>query len=369
VTRREKLWMVGTAAVLITAATAALIFYRTRERAGGGSDAPTDRPTDPPTDRPTAQATRNGVPVPGGQGDTIDLNHDANQVLRRDAAGNLIWATPLDGYLGLVRPPHLLTDGVRAYVSHADGVTALDARTGAVLWHSPGPADRMYLSGRLLLATDCSIGEQITKSGRWVTARDTTTGDEVFRVGLPLERFDPLPIEEAAGLILVQKWDNPGGAGLALLIDHAGQVWHRFDRQVVTARLWAGGDRLVLTSRDVVRLSGAGEVRWSAAFQHREWLAGGGFVPLPGGGLVTFLYGRINDSGVQVVRLDPDSGKQLWEAYCEPLGEPHSAYSHEAVVEREGEHLRVTSRGDGGTFVEVIDARDGKLVSRETPGR
>jgi outer membrane protein assembly factor BamB len=307
--------------------------------------------------------------VPGGQGDTIAIDHAAHRVERRDAAGNFIWATPLEGYLGLVRPPHLLTDALRVYVTHADGVTALDARTGAVAWHSPGPADRMLLSGGLLLATDCSYGEHITKSGRWVLARNAATGAEVFRVGLPAEEFDPLPIEDAAGLILVQKTDDVGGDGLALLIDHAGQVRHRFDRQVVAARLWAGGDRLVLTSRDVVRLSDAGEVRWAAPFPNPEWLAGGGFVPLPGDGLVVFLYGCIHDSGVQVMRLDPATGRRLWGANCDPLGVLHSSYNHKAVVDPVGGHLRVTSRGSYGTFVEVLDARDGHRVSREPRGR
>lgn len=364
VTRRAQVWAVRAGVVLLVAASFAYVLYRTWEReevldapVGGLSGA-----TSPSTPR---SETREKVSVPGGQGDTIAIEHDAHRVVRRDTAGNLIWATPLDGYLGLVRPPHLLTDAERAYVTHEDGVTALDARTGAVVWHTTGPADRMLLTGGLLLATERGIGEQITKSGRWVTARDTKTGMEVFRVALPLKDFDPLPIEDAAGLILVQKNESPGGAAMALLLDHAGKVRHRFDHEVVATRLWAGGDRVFLTSRAVVRVTDGGEARWSAPFENPEWPAAGGLVPVPGGGLVAFLYCPIGDSGVQVLRLDPNTGGRLWETWCASLRVTHSEYSHTAAVVVMEDRLRVTSEASKGTFVEVLDLKTGRQLSRE----
>jgi hypothetical protein len=221
----------------------------------------------------------------------------------------------------------------------------------------------MLLTGNLLVATECSVGDAVEKSGRWVLARDTANGHEVFRVPLPVKGFDPLPIRDAAGLILVQDHD-PSGSRPALLIDRGGRVWHRFDRRVVAVQGWAGGDRFALTDCDVVRLSEAGEVRWFIPFPEREWLAGGNFVTLPDGGLAAFLYCHISDSGVQLLRFDPATGERLWTTQCPGLGVMHSAYHHEAVVAPEGDNLRVTSRGSSGTFVEVIDARDGRRVSR-----
>jgi outer membrane protein assembly factor BamB len=322
----------------------------------------------PAGDPPRPAPVRDGVLVPNGQGDTIAADHRSGEVSRRDAAGNVLWTTPLTGPFGHGREPHLLVDADRAYLSLVGGVAALSARTGEVAWESAGPADRMLLTGRLLVAADCGDTDRVAKGGRWAVARDTATGAEVFKVALPQD-MDPYPIEDAAGLVLIQEYGCLGRKELSLLIDRRGKPHHRFDRPVVSARLWRGGDRLVLTSRDVVRLSAGGEVKWTAGFGHEEGLPGGGLVPLPGGHVVAFLYGRISDSGVQLVRLDPEAGRRSWGASCKPLDVDHSKYRHEAVVDVVGGTVRVTSKGSLGTFVEVIDARDGKQVSRELKGR
>jgi hypothetical protein len=290
----------------------------------------------------------------------LRIDHDANAVVR---SGQVRWSTHLDGYLGRVRDPHLLHDADRVYVTHGDGVTALDGHTGKVLWHSPGPADRMCLSCDLLLATDCGVAESLGGRGRWLTARAVATGAEVFRVGLPLEGFDALPIGEVAGLFLVQVWGDGSEKGAAVLIDRQGKVRHRFDRQVVAGKS-LGQDRVFLTSRDVVRVSPGGKVAWSVPFPHPEWIAGGGLLELEGGDLLAFLYCQIADSGVQVVRLDPAAGRVVWRASCVGLGVGHSAYRHRAEVEIDGEFVKVTSRGSYGTFVELLDPASGRQLGR-----
>jgi hypothetical protein len=296
----------------------------------------------------------------------FEIDHDGGRVLRKDGK-QIRWSTPLQGYLGLVRPPHLLWDGQRVYISHKDGVTALAAGTGRILWHSKGPNDRMLLKDKLLLATDCSVGEEVVASGRWLLARSVENGAEVFKVRLPAKDFDPLPIEEVAGLFLVQMMDAPGGQGNAILIDRQGKVRHRFNRQVV-AGLVQGKGRVFLTSRDVVRLSADEKALWVRPFKRREWTAGGGMLEV-GGDLVAFLYGRISDSGVQLVCLNGETGKVVWRAECAPLGVGHSQYSHDAEVKVEGNRLRVTSRGSSGTFVELLDLQTGKRLKRTVSKR
>jgi outer membrane protein assembly factor BamB len=295
----------------------------------------------------------------------VRIDPDAGQVARLDASGRVVWSTHLDGYLGRVRPPHLLHDADRGYVTHGDGVTALDWATGKQLWHAKGPGDRLCLSGGLLLATDCSIGEEITKGGRWLIARTTATGEEAFRVPLPVQDFDPVEIRQIAGLFLVQKIEMPDGKGGSYLIDRQGRVRHRFHRQVVAGRV-QGEDRVFLTSTDVVRLSADDQVVWAVPFAGGEWIAGGGLLELEGGDLLAFLYGCISDSGVQVTRLDPATGKAVWQAGCAPLGVTHSEYDHRVRVAVEGSRVRVTSRGSGGTFVEVLDLGSGRQL-RRTP--
>jgi hypothetical protein len=289
-----------------------------------------------------------------------------NLVVKRDGSGKLIWSTTLEGGLGRHRDPHLLADSARVYVSHGDGVTALEEKTGRVLWHTVGPSDRLCLSGNLLLAADCTGGEAGVE-GRWVTARAVASGKEVFKVRLPAKDFDPEPIVEFAGLFLVQTHEGPDGKGNAFLIDREGKVRHHFDREVVAGRM-TGKDRVFLTSKEMVRITPGDKVLWTIPFgSARDWPAGGGLVDVPGGDLLAFRYGVISDSGVRVVRIDPAAGKVVWQASCAGLGVGHSKYRHEAMVMVEDKQVKVRSRGSFGSFTELLDLDSGRQVKRTRP--
>jgi outer membrane protein assembly factor BamB len=279
----------------------------------------------------------------------IEFDNQSKRVVRWGPGGRERWSTRIDGLYGLC----LVTDRVRVYVQCADGVRALDAETGKVLWYSPGPAHCLYLSGALLVATD----------GPRLSGRDVVTGKEAFDTVLPAPSFQAQTLEEMAGLFVVQTGEAPGGRGDCFLVDRKGQIFHRFDRQVV-AGLQRGGDHVFLTSRDVVRVSASGKVLWSAPFPDPQWIAGGGLVELGGGDLLAFLFSRIADRGVEVVRLDPSRGKKAWEAYCDPLGVTHSAYLHRATVTVQGDRVKVVSRGVR-TFVEVLDLGSGRQIERK----
>jgi outer membrane protein assembly factor BamB len=303
-------------------------------------------------------------PCLGDEGPPFTIDDKAGQVVARGPDGKTRWATPLKGHLGGVRDPHLLWDARRVYVTHKDGITALDADTGKVRWQSDGPNARLFLRGDLLLATDCTSPRYVGKSGRLLTARSTTNGAEVFRVQLPVEDFDPNPIEEVAGLFLVQTDEDPRGRGYSLLIDRQGKVRHQLKRQVL-AGFRRGDDVVLLTSTDVVCLTSADKVRWTAKVRDHQWIAGGGLVPLGREDALAFRYGCISDSGVDVLRLNLATGKTVWETHCAALGVPHSKYLHEArVVVEGGDKVQVTSEASGGTFVEVLDLRTGKQRSR-----
>jgi outer membrane protein assembly factor BamB len=131
--------------------------------------------------------------VGGHVRDEFAIDHDAHRVLRRDMAGKVVWSTKLDGSLGSSREPDLVWDTKRVYVAHGDGVTALDARTGKVAWHAKCPADRMFLSGDLLLAADCTSDGGLGRDGRLLVARATASGKEVFQVHLPPKHSTPCP--------------------------------------------------------------------------------------------------------------------------------------------------------------------------------
>jgi len=154
---------------------------------------------------------------------------------------------------------------------------------------------------------------------RWVTARTVTTGAEVCKFRLPRGAITGLP---------------------------------------------RAGDWLVLTPSDVLRLSGGGKTHWRTPVAEPHWFDEGGVVEVSGGDVVAYLFGRIHDSGVQLVRLKAATGEVVWRAWCAQLGVKHSQYLHDATVAVEGEHLRVNSWGSYGTFLEVLDLRTGKQLQR-----
>ncbi|MBY0230521.1 MAG: PQQ-binding-like beta-propeller repeat protein [Gemmataceae bacterium] len=289
----------------------------------------------------------------------------ADRLERVDADGRARWSArlaekPGNGH----RPPELLWDDQRVYAAVGEGLAAFDTATGKEAWRSKGPQCRLFLDGPRLLAAECAWDAE----QRWLVARAAATGKEAWRVALPAKGFDPLPIRRVAGLLLVQSTDSPGNKGSALLIDGGGTVRHRLGREVVDGQR-LGADVVLLTGRDMVRLAPDGRTRWRVPFKEAEWPAGGGLVRLEGGHLVAFVHGTISDSGVQVARIDPATGKAIWQARCAPLGVDHSKYRHKAALSVEGGRARIVSKGSAGTFTELLDLRTGKRLLRFTGER
>ena len=92
------------------------------------------------------------------------MDHDKNRVQRCSRAGQVKWSTPLDGDLGLVRPPHLQADAARVLVR-------FDPDTGRKMWESAcntlevdewwgGAFDSIVTvrEGRLTITSRCSLG-------------------------------------------------------------------------------------------------------------------------------------------------------------------------------------------------------------------
>jgi len=315
----------------------------------------------PPPLHPKEVSTNSDDPGPG-----IDIDYQTGQVSRRDAGGRLLWTKQLKGGLGNHREPHVLHDAARIYLTHRDGITALDRKTGKTAWHAKGPGDRLHLSGGVLLATECTSDDDLVRQGRWVVGRWAATGAEVFRVSLPTKGFDPWPIREVAGLFLVQASDGIDTKGGVYLIDRGGKVCHRFKHSVLDGKS-LGKDRVLLTSHHVLRFTAAREV-WAIRLPDPDRFDNGGLVEVPGGDLLVFRYGPISDGGVRLMRLDPRTGKTVWTAKCAPLGVSHSKYHHRAAVVIAGRQIRVTSRGSSGSFVEMLDLKTGKQLRRARRG-
>jgi hypothetical protein len=288
------------------------------------------------------------------------LDEGKKEVTRQDAKGKVIWSVTFKEAIGGVRPPHLLWDEQRVYLTHNGGVTALDFMSKTV-WHAAGPRNGLLLSDGLLLGTG-SVPSKDDSYSHWLFACDVAKGTIVFKTELAQEMSDPEPVQEVAGLFLVQILERPGG-GCALLIDRQGAIRHQFDRQVVCAKPY-GGDVVFLTSKNIVRVTPKDKIVWTVPFDQHQWIAGGELIDLPGGDVIASQFGRICDSGVSLIRFDPTSGKAKWKAYCQGLHVGHSAYLHSASVTVKGGKLQVTSKGSYGTFVEMLDLKTGSHLQR-----
>jgi outer membrane protein assembly factor BamB len=311
----------------------------------------------PPRLAPNELSGRSDDPGPG-----VDVNYRTGRVTRRAPSGRLLWVAEMGANLGAHREPHVLHDAAHIYLSHGDGITALNVQTGKVAWHRQGPSDRLHLSGNLLLATDCRVHDDGDKAGRWLVARTAGTGAEVFKVALPVKDFDPWPIRELTGLFLVQASPGFAARGEALLIDRKGTVRFRFQHPVVDGRP-LGEDRIFLTTHDLFRVDARGKRVWTIAFGRGDSDRSGG-LRSAAGDLVVFRFGAIWDSGVQLMRVAPRTGERRWSAKCRSLGVSHSKYHHRADVAVDGQRLWVISRGSFGSFLEVLDLGTGKQLER-----
>jgi outer membrane protein assembly factor BamB len=327
--------------------------------------------TAPPVSVPPPLSPKEVGGVSDDPGPGVSVDYRGRRITRRDPSGRLLWTLQLKDDIGAHREPHVLHDSERIYLSQGDGVTALDSKTGKIAWHSRGPTDRLYLtpSGKLLLAAECGSGDEFQTRGRWLVARSAATGKEVFKVGLPVKDFDPWPIREVAGLFLVQDGIGIGTKGRTFLIDQKGTVRHYFAREVHDGRR-LGQDGVFLTSTNLVRVTADKDKEkekevWAIPFGRGDLLGDGRILDVAGGDLLIFRFGQISDSGVHVVRVDPRTGKKVWEAKCAPLGVSHSKYHHRASVVIDGNRVRVTSRGSFGSFVETLDLETGKQLDRQ----
>ena len=245
------------------------------------------------------------------------LDRDAKRVVRHDAKKNGVWSRDFQDDIGGVRPPNIVWDDKRVYFTHAYGVMALDAENGKTLWKTIGPVYGLLLCDGLLLGTGYTPTVPATIYSCWLFACDSAKGTIVFKTLLPREFTDPQAVHVVAGYFVVQTGEAPGGQGGTLLFDKKGDIRHRLNRQVVDGKRF-DDDVVLLTSKDVVRVSANDRPAWSIPFERHQWISGGGLVDLLDGDMIAFRHGRISDSGVELIRFTP-AGKEKWKAYCPGL--------------------------------------------------
>jgi hypothetical protein len=288
------------------------------------------------------------------------IDYQKKRVERVLPDGWLLWSVALKGQPGGHREPDLLWDALRVYAAHGEGVTAFARDTGKELWTAPGPSSRLFLTADVLLAVDCTSGEHVDDDGRWCVARSLITGNVLFRVALPVKDFDPLPIRDLGGAILIQSGEWPQKDVVALAIDTRGKVLYRSPRFILDG-VPSGKGRVLLTTAGIIGLDESWKQRWEVTLKPGK--DAGRLTRLPGGDLLAHTYCPISDSGVRLLRTTAE-GKPLWSGICLPLGVDHSKYRHSATVAVDDGKVTVTSVGSFGTFVETLDLATGRSLAR-----
>lgn len=280
------------------------------------------------------------------------------RVVRLDEESEELWSKDMPRSVHSVRPPAWSRTGNYVFVVQGNGLTALDDKTGDVVWESDGPNDVLFSIGNLIIAGDCSSSPV---GGRWAVARHADTGEIVWKVQLS-DEVEPTRIMSTGDLIWILSSDMR--ASTSYLIDQKGNVVAKFD-EYVTGVFVVGDEFIFASNTRIARMNVRGDILWQVAhgpetawpFSTAELAAG------PEGDVLVYFYGPISDSGVTVWRLKPQSGEVVWKTRCQSLGVEHSEYYHNVYLRVRQDEVVVVSKGSW-MFVEVLSANTGKHLDR-----
>lgn len=297
--------------------------------------------------------------VDGTSGATLGyeagIHLEPAMAVRTDATGATRWSAPVSGVRS-VRPPDAVVGSV-AVVALVSDLRAFDDATGKPLWTAAGPTDRLATDGALFFTTSCNSGKLV---GRSIVARRATDGKEAWH-SLIGEESDPDSIDVDARHVIVRDTSRK----LTIVFDHTGKELYRIKESVQTTRL-VSADLLVFTDKRVALYEDTGRVKWARAPLADTFVAGNDVIEL-GGDLLIGNFGRISDSGLDVVRLDAASGAVRWETKVPGLGVAHSQYLHVAYLDVSSAKVYAVSQGAAGSFFERLDLATGTRERRCDP--
>jgi outer membrane protein assembly factor BamB len=290
------------------------------------------------------------------QTDLLQLQSTA--IVRKEPTGVVRWTVPFSGVRS-VRPPDAVTAGGVAVVVYDETLHAFDDATGKPLWTAPGPADRLATDGTYAFVTDCTSGSVPTRS---LVAVRLADGKQVWRSPIAAES-DPDDIQVDARHVIVRDTSRR----LMIVFDHSGKEVYRVTEAVESTWVNPFG-MLVFGDKTITQRDDAGRTLWTHAPLRSTFVAGNDVVPIQTDILIA-NHGRIDDSGVDLVRLRADTGALVWEARIPGLGVAHSQYLHLAYLDVQGNKVFVVSQASGGSFFERVDLATGKREARCDPNR
>lgn len=283
----------------------------------------------------------------------LRLDSARRAVRRFDETDKPRWTTILNEGVGSVRPPDVVADDARVYVAVDSGIAVLDGAGGTLQRVIKGPHDHLMLYAGRIVAVDCASPGSTAK--RLLVAYDGATGGLGFSAELPLDEEPETPLVVDGDLLVV-------GRNYTLLLDPQGAPRLRLQERVAAIRTTPPGWVLVSDQR-IFALGGDQKLAWEHPRFTADFVHEAHILELPGGDLLAHNFGRISDSGVELVRLGPQ-GEQRWRTTVAPAGVSHSKYRHVAHVLVRGDELVVVSQGSYASFLEVVDAGTGASKRR-----
>jgi outer membrane protein assembly factor BamB len=282
-----------------------------------------------------------------------DVRFGDRTLERVGPGGEVLWSMPAgDEEMGS-QWRHLAFAGERVFAGTGNELRALDHETGKVLWRAPCAVGALLAIGGNVLTVEYGAD-----TIRPVVGRDGATGKELFRT--PLPRGLQPQLARAGDLAAVV------GDELTWFLDARGVPRIKLDEGLlgIVPTPPPSPGWLLATTKRLARLDGAGKAVWEHPPIRDTFVSVAHFETLAGGDVLVVGYGAIADSGVEVIRLSPSDGHEVWHTRCAPLGVVHSEYYHAAYLEVRGDRGVVVSQGSSGNWVETLRLDDGRSIRR-----
>jgi outer membrane protein assembly factor BamB len=282
-----------------------------------------------------------------------DVLFEDRTLERVGPSGNLLWSLPAgDDDMGS-QWRHLAFAGDRVFASAGEELRALEHASGKELWGARGAAGALIATGGRVLTVE--YGDTAVRP---VVGRDGATGKELFRTPMP---SGVQPYLVGAGDLTAVVSDE-----LTWLLDARGVPRIKLDEGMQSIVPMGGVPQtwLIATTKRLARIDGSGKAVWERPPLRDTFVSVAEVTPIAGGDVLVIGFGAIADSGVEVLRLSPSDGHEVWHTKCEALRVVHSEYYHYAYLEVRGDRGVVVSQGSSGSFVETLRLDDGQRISR-----
>ncbi len=230
----------------------------------------------------------------------------------------------------------------------------VEAATGKVRWQVHASPHQLTIAGDAVIASECAANG----SRQWTAGYALADGSQLFLTPTQPGCDERLVTND---YLVSRPWSARRSKVYALAASRNFIV----DGEIA-AIAQVDDDAVVVTDRDVMRITSAGVRVWRIAIGDIAFGNAGSITPLDGGDLLIELHETMADSGLAFWRLHPD-GRVVWQTSVAGIGVAHSRYSNVAYSAIRGDKIYAVSQASGGDVFERIDLATGADERRCQP--